>query len=50
MPCLKKALSINVGYIEGGDIFPGDIDVIVCDGFVGNIVLKTSEGLALAHD
>ncbi|MCD6151494.1 MAG: phosphate acyltransferase PlsX, partial [Deltaproteobacteria bacterium] len=46
---LLKNSSLNyVGYIEGGDIFPGDIDVIVCDGFVGNIVLKTSEGLALA--
>lgn len=45
---LKKSSLNYVGYIEGGDIFPGDIDVIVCDGFVGNIVLKTSEGLALA--
>jgi glycerol-3-phosphate acyltransferase PlsX len=46
---LLKNSSLNyVGYIEGGDIFPGDIDVIVCDGFIGNIVLKTSEGLALA--
>ncbi len=35
-----------VGYVEGDDIFTGDIDVIVCDGFVGNIALKTSEGLA----
>jgi glycerol-3-phosphate acyltransferase PlsX len=45
---LKNSPLNYVGYIEGGDIFPGDIDVIVCDGFVGNIVLKTSEGLALA--
>jgi len=45
---LKKSSLNYVGYIEGRDIFPGDIDVIVCDGFVGNIVLKTSEGLALA--
>ena len=30
----------------GRDIFEGDFDVIVCDGFVGNIVLKSSEGLA----
>ncbi len=35
-----------VGYVEGDDIFTGDVDVIVCDGFVGNIALKTSEGLA----
>lgn len=34
------------GYAEGGDIFSGDIDVMVCDGFVGNAVLKSSEGLA----
>ena len=33
------------GYAEGGDIFQGDIDVMVCDGFVGNVVLKASEGL-----
>jgi len=35
-----------VGYAEGDDIFIGDIDVIVCDGFVGNIALKSSEGVA----
>ena len=35
-----------VGYIEGRDIFAGNADVVVCDGFVGNVVLKTSEGLA----
>jgi len=35
-----------VGNVEGGDIFAGNCDVIVCDGFVGNIVLKTSEGLS----
>lgn len=34
------------GYIEGGDIFSGAAQVIVCDGFTGNIALKTSEGLA----
>jgi glycerol-3-phosphate acyltransferase PlsX len=34
------------GNIEGVDVFSGDCDVIVCDGFVGNIVLKVSEGLA----
>ncbi len=37
-----------VGYIEGRDIFNGKVDVIVCDGFVGNVVLKVSEGLAEA--
>lgn len=35
-----------VGYAEGDDIFIGDLDVIVCDGFVGNIALKSSEGVA----
>jgi glycerol-3-phosphate acyltransferase PlsX len=37
-----------VGNIEGRDIFRGTVDVVVCDGFVGNIVLKLSEGLAEA--
>src|SRR6266404_7049930 len=35
------------GNIEGTDIYKGTTDVIVCDGFVGNVALKTSEGLAL---
>jgi glycerol-3-phosphate acyltransferase PlsX len=35
-----------VGNVEGDDIYKGDVDVIVCDGFVGNVALKTSEGLA----
>lgn len=34
------------GYIEGDEIFTGGTDVIVCDGFVGNVSLKTGEGLA----
>ena len=34
------------GFVEGNDIYAGTVDVVVCDGFVGNIVLKTSEGLA----
>ncbi len=34
------------GFVEGNDIFTGKVDLIVCDGFVGNIALKTSEGLA----
>jgi phosphate acyltransferase len=34
------------GYVEGDDIYKGTTDVVVCDGFVGNIALKTSEGLA----
>ncbi len=35
-----------IGNVEGGDIYTGDYDVIVCDGFVGNVVLKVSESLA----
>ncbi len=35
-----------VGYVEGRDLFDGSVDVVVCDGFVGNVVLKVSEGLA----
>lgn len=35
-----------VGYVEGTDLYTGKVDVIVCDGFVGNIALKASEGLA----
>ncbi|MCC5792504.1 MAG: phosphate acyltransferase PlsX [Legionellaceae bacterium] len=35
-----------VGYVEGDQFYSGDIDLIVCDGFVGNVALKTSEGLA----
>ncbi|MDP1704381.1 MAG: phosphate acyltransferase, partial [Sulfurimicrobium sp.] len=34
------------GNIEGDDIYKGTTDVVVCDGFVGNVALKTSEGLA----
>ncbi|MCF8211670.1 MAG: phosphate acyltransferase PlsX [Rhodoferax sp.] len=34
------------GNVEGNDIFKGTVDIIVCDGFVGNVALKTSEGLA----
>jgi glycerol-3-phosphate acyltransferase PlsX len=35
-----------IGNVEGNDIFKGNVDVVVCDGFVGNILLKTSEGVA----
>lgn len=44
---LSKVNEINyVGFVEGNDIFKGTVDVVVCDGFVGNAVLKASEGLA----
>jgi glycerol-3-phosphate acyltransferase PlsX len=35
-----------VGNVEGGDVYSGDADVIVCDGFVGNVLLKSNEALA----
>ncbi|ACO03823.1 MAG TPA: phosphate acyltransferase PlsX [Persephonella sp.] len=44
-PLLKMTKLNFIGNAEGRDIFTGDFDVIVCDGFVGNIVLKTSESL-----
>ncbi|HVB59294.1 MAG TPA: phosphate acyltransferase PlsX [Candidatus Acidoferrales bacterium] len=41
-----KQSSLNfVGNVEGRDVFRGNVDVIVCDGFIGNIALKLSEGL-----
>ncbi len=39
--------SLNyIGYVEGDDIYTGDVDVVVTDGFVGNVALKASEGVA----
>lgn len=43
---MKKASFNFIGNIEGKDIFQGGAEVIVCDGFIGNIALKVSEGLA----
>lgn len=44
---LQQAHGLNfVGYIEGDGVYRGEADVVVCDGFVGNILLKSSEGLA----
>ncbi len=44
---LLRASDLNfIGNVEGDGIFKGEADVIVCDGFVGNVALKTSEGLA----
>lgn len=46
---LCKQLDLNfIGNVEGHDLFKDHVDVVVCDGFVGNIVLKTSESLAIA--
>src|SRR5258708_25768550 len=43
---LKKHVPNFIGNVEGRDIPKGTADVVVCDGFVGNVVLKLSEGLA----
>ncbi len=44
---MLRASAINfAGNVEGDDIFKGKTDVVVCDGFVGNVALKTAEGLA----
>jgi glycerol-3-phosphate acyltransferase PlsX len=47
-PLLEKSTLNFIGNVEGRDVFQGDVDVIVCDGFVGNVCLKVSEGLAEA--
>lgn len=45
--CLLKNSSLNfVGNVEGRDVFNGRVKVVVCDGFIGNVVLKTCEGVA----
>ncbi len=44
---LLRASGLNFyGNVEGDDIFKGTVDVVICDGFVGNVALKSSEGLA----
>jgi glycerol-3-phosphate acyltransferase PlsX len=46
---LLKDSSLNfIGNVEGRDVYGGNVDVVICDGFVGNIALKVSEGLAEA--
>jgi phosphate acyltransferase len=46
MPLLKDLPIHFIGNVEGRDLFAGTVDVIVCDGFAGNVMLKVSEGLA----
>jgi glycerol-3-phosphate acyltransferase PlsX len=47
LPLLRELKGINfIGNVEGRDLFNGHADVIVCDGFVGNVALKTCEGTA----
>ena len=44
---LLRQLDLNfIGNVEGRDLYNGSADVVVCDGFIGNVALKTSEGLA----
>lgn len=44
---LLAGSSLNyIGFVEGDDVYKGGVDVVVCDGFVGNVALKTSEGVA----
>ncbi|WP_019626769.1 phosphate acyltransferase PlsX [Thioalkalivibrio sp. ALJT] len=44
---MLETSSLNyIGFVEGNDVYCGDVDVVVCDGFVGNVALKTSEGVA----
>jgi glycerol-3-phosphate acyltransferase PlsX len=45
---LEQAPVHFIGNVEGHDIFKGDVDVVVCDGFTGNVILKTSESAAHA--
>jgi len=48
-PLLKSLKELNfIGNIEGKDLYKGHVDVAVCDGFVGNVVLKTTESIAKA--
>ncbi len=47
-PLFERSTLNFVGNVEGRDIFAGDVDIIVCDGFVGNVALKLSEGMASA--
>ncbi len=43
---LLRASGLNyIGYVEGGDIFCGEVDVVVCDGFIGNVSIKSSAGV-----
>jgi glycerol-3-phosphate acyltransferase PlsX len=43
---LSKSALNYVGYVEGDDVYKGGVDVVVCDGFIGNVALKSSEGVA----
>lgn len=47
-PLMGQAGINFIGNVEGRDLFSGSVNVVVCDGFVGNVVLKAGEGLAMA--
>ena len=51
LPCFQGPERVGdfMGYCEGKEIFKGAVDVVVCDGFVGNVVLKSLEGLGSAN-
>src|SRR5678815_5525585 len=42
--CIRDSINF-IGNVEGRDVYAGNVDVIVCDGFTGNVALKVSEGL-----
>ena len=44
-PCSRELPLDFIGNVEGGDLYSGLADVVVCDGFIGNVALKVSEGL-----
>jgi phosphate acyltransferase len=46
LPLLRELNMRFIGNVEGRDLYNGHVDVVVCDGFVGNVALKTSEGVA----
>lgn len=45
-PLLEQSSLNYIGFVEGNEIYTDKVDVVVCDGFVGNVSLKTSEGVA----
>lgn len=45
-PLLQNSNLNYIGFVEGDDIYNGSVDVVVCDGFVGNVSLKSAEGVA----
>ncbi len=45
-PLLQNSSLNYIGFVEGDDIYNGSVDVVVCDGFVGNVSLKSTEGVA----